>query len=75
MLLTLLQVFGGYASEAWIPHPHFRGTGESFVFQLTPSFAVYPWTGANEFFMLASKSYIGMGGGYGYSPSKHVSPQ
>eukprot|EP01128_Nolandella_sp_AFSM9_P004964 TRINITY_DN2344_c0_g1_i1.p1 TRINITY_DN2344_c0_g1~~TRINITY_DN2344_c0_g1_i1.p1 ORF type:complete len:1140 (+),score=204.21 TRINITY_DN2344_c0_g1_i1:31-3420(+) len=57
------HVFGGFASEEWTPNVGFKGTGQCFVFSLSPSFARYGWTGANELFMLAKQEYIAMGGG------------
>uniref|UniRef100_A0A6B2KWW9 Oxidation resistance protein 1 n=1 Tax=Arcella intermedia TaxID=1963864 RepID=A0A6B2KWW9_9EUKA len=56
--------FGGYASECWtVRGNHFFGTGECFVFSILPTFAVYKWTTANDYFMVATKEFIGMGGG------------
>jgi WD40 repeat protein len=56
-------VFGGYASEPWIPQPHFFGTGECFLFTLKPQFNAYKWTKANNLFMYAQRDGIAMGGG------------
>jgi len=51
-------------SEEWKDSGQkFFGTGECFVFSLKPKFACYKWTRANDYFMVATKEYIGMGGG------------
>jgi len=56
-------VFGGFASEEWRIQDSFFGTGETFVFSLLPKFFVYKWTGGNDYFLHATKEFIGMGGG------------
>ena len=58
-------VFGGYASAPWQPQDHYFGCGESFLFTLYPTLAIYPWANpANSLFMFASKDHFEMGGGY-----------
>jgi len=64
LMSAMTQVFGGYASEEWQSGIGFHGTGECFVFALKPKLAVYRWTEANDFFMIASKEFVAMGGGY-----------
>lgn len=61
---TAGYVFGGYATEEWQLNGSFTGTGECFVFALKPKVACYRWTGANEFFQIATREHFGMGGGY-----------
>lgn len=56
-------MFGGYGTEEWLLNGQFTGTGECFVFALKPKVACYRWTGANEFFQIATREHFGMGGG------------
>jgi hypothetical protein len=58
------NVFGGFASSAWETAESYFGTGESFLFSLYPELRVYPWSGKNEYYMLAKGDHIEMGGGY-----------
>jgi len=55
--------FGGFATAAWQPEPHYFGTGESFLFSAMPALHVHRWTGANAHFQLANSDSIAMGGG------------
>lgn len=57
------HVFGGYASEAWHVSRAFFGTGESFLFSILPNFAVYTWTGADDYYLVGKRDFLAMGGG------------
>jgi len=59
-------VFGGFVSQPWRKGHHYFGTGESFLLQVHPRFAVYRWTSANDFFAIAEPNYLALGGGGGY---------
>jgi len=39
------------------------GTGESFLFSLSPEFHVYKWTKVNDFFQFGENNFISIGGG------------
>lgn len=58
------DVIGAYCSEAWHVDTHYYGTGETFLFRLTPAFEAWRWTGDNDFFMMAEANAIMVGGGY-----------
>jgi hypothetical protein len=57
------HLFGGFASEPWAISKGFFGTGESFLFSILPTFAVYTWTGADDYYLLAKREFLAMGGG------------
>ena len=63
VLDTRGHCFGCFASEPWAPAHRYFGTGESFLFKASPTFEVYPWTGANAHFQLAKHDSLAMGGG------------
>lgn len=61
---TLGHVFGGFVSEEWRHSGNdYFGDGECFVFRVKPNFVAYYWTGANEYYVMANKQFIAMGGG------------
>ena len=67
-ILHPVQVFGAFASECLRMHPHFYGTGETFVFRLdTPEPKVYTWTLKNDFFMYAGTRSFSFGGGANFA--------
>lgn len=57
------HIFGGFASEPWHVSKTFFGTGESFLFSVVPTFAVYTWTGADDFYCIGKRDFLAMGGG------------
>ena len=57
------HIFGGFASHTWRKNVSFFGTGECFLFSLSPKIKMYSWTGANSQFLLAREECIGFGGG------------
>lgn len=57
------HIFGGFASEAWHVSKTFFGTGESFLFSIVPNFAVYNWTGADDYYCIGKRDFLAMGGG------------
>merc|ERR1711871_224988 len=74
------DVIGAFAPVSWEPpvgsptaklrnhnHLHYTGTGEAFLFRLTPAFQVFSWTQSNPYFMLADHESISFGGGGRFS--------
>ena len=58
----------GYIFGAYLGHPiemssHYYGTGESFVFQISPVPKVYRWTRANDLFFTSDRFSLAVGGG------------
>ena len=58
-------VFGAYTSDRWHREKIGRcyGTGEAFVFTVSPERARYSWTQANYLFQSGSSSSLSLGGG------------
>ena len=44
------NVFGALVSSPLVLSEHFYGTGETFLFQASPRFQVYNWSGDNPHF-------------------------
>eukprot|EP01105_Mastigella_eilhardi_P026115 TRINITY_DN738_c0_g1_i19.p1 TRINITY_DN738_c0_g1~~TRINITY_DN738_c0_g1_i19.p1 ORF type:complete len:634 (-),score=134.44 TRINITY_DN738_c0_g1_i19:260-2161(-) len=60
------NVFGVYISRPLaIRRGRFRGTGEDFLFTLTPTPAKYGWSHQNRYYMLVEHTQLACGGGYG----------
>ena len=63
------SVFGAYASESWRISTKYYGTGETFVFKLSPVAKAYHWApkgGAgerNDMFQFSREDCIAVGGG------------
>ena len=60
------HLLGGFSSASWerpTGNGRFTGTGESFVFTVSPKFATYAWTGKNSEFVLSRADMIAFGGG------------
>jgi len=47
---NISSIFGAFLSDAPKKSEHFEGTGQTFVFELKPTFNVYKWTGENTYF-------------------------
>ena len=66
-------VFGAYCSEPWHLAPRYYGTGETFVFQLSPKQVVWHWWSKkmdvqqNDYFMWGSSEALAVGGAGGYA--------
>lgn len=60
-------VFGAFASAIWKQDKAYYGTGETFVFSIAPSFAVYKWARSNSYFQFSSTDFIALGGGDHYA--------
>eukprot|EP00658_Telonema_sp_P-2_P006214 TRINITY_DN12374_c0_g1_i3.p1 TRINITY_DN12374_c0_g1~~TRINITY_DN12374_c0_g1_i3.p1 ORF type:complete len:267 (-),score=46.98 TRINITY_DN12374_c0_g1_i3:507-1307(-) len=62
------NVFGVFASEGWhIAHGYY-GTGEAFVFKLSPELKIFQWVpNSNNFILQAEETGLGVGGGAGGS--------
>eukprot|EP01132_Coremiostelium_polycephalum_P006110 gene6110-7614_t len=58
------QVFGAYTSEPWNPEStvHY-GSGETFLYKITPIRKKFSWTRENDFFMLSKDNFISLGSG------------
>ncbi|GBF88193.1 hypothetical protein Rsub_00905 [Raphidocelis subcapitata] len=60
------HVFGAFTTEAWRVAPRFYGTGETFVFQLEPHRAMWPWRVRapvkNDYFIYATQECLAVGG-------------
>lgn len=56
-------IFGHFSTERWHVDNTYYGTGESFLFSLSPEFHVYNWTKANDFYQFGDKSYLCTGCG------------
>ncbi|NXM34363.1 TLDC1 protein, partial [Oxyruncus cristatus] len=65
-------LFGGFASHSWEVKPKFQGDNRCFLFSVSPSLAVYTYTGYNDHFMYLNNGQqtmpngLGMGGQHGY---------
>jgi len=58
----------GFIFGAYLGHPielssHYYGTGESFVFQISPAPKVYRWTRVNNLFFTSDRFSLAVGGG------------
>lgn len=61
-------VFGGFCTELWKnvkTTSTYYGGGESFVFRLHPTTAMFRWTGKNRYWQQSSSDAIQIGGGGG----------
>eukprot|EP01083_Nonionella_stella_P009984 28542_1 len=57
------HTFGAYISESIkVGMDHF-GTGQTFVFTMSPEYIVYNWTQENDFFCIAQGDFLAVGGG------------
>eukprot|EP01026_Neomeris_dumetosa_P027596 TRINITY_DN22429_c0_g1_i5.p1 TRINITY_DN22429_c0_g1~~TRINITY_DN22429_c0_g1_i5.p1 ORF type:complete len:508 (-),score=60.56 TRINITY_DN22429_c0_g1_i5:441-1964(-) len=60
-------IFGCFASEQWKVHPRYYGSGETFVFQVSPHLIAHDWfrqsQESNEYFQYAQSDCLGVGGG------------
>jgi len=54
------SVFGAFASESWRKGSF--GTGQSFVFTMTPQVKVFNWAGKHSHFFNAQSTQLGIGG-------------
>ncbi|KAM6253175.1 MTOR-associated protein MEAK7 isoform 1-T3 [Porphyrio hochstetteri] len=65
-------IFGGFASHSWEVKPQFQGDNRCFLFSVSPSLAVYTYTGYNDHYMYLNHGQqtmpngLGMGGQHGY---------
>jgi len=57
------QVFGAYVSASWHISTSYYGTGETFVFSVSPEFRVHNWTRANNMFVLSKANFLSIGAG------------
>lgn len=57
-------VFGAYTpNAAWRAAKEYYGSGEAFVFTMSPSLNIFKWSRRNSFFQLGSAESIAIGGG------------
>ncbi|KAI7880372.1 TLD-domain-containing protein [Lichtheimia hyalospora FSU 10163] len=60
------QVFGAFLNETLKPSTSYYGTGECFLWtEKNQHVKIFPWTGKNEYMILADTDFIAMGGGDG----------
>lgn len=62
---TQHYVFGAYLSEGIVESHKYYGSGESFLFRLTPDPECYFWQGSNHYFMMGTNDYFTVGAGDG----------
>ena len=67
-LIFLLTAESGERIGAFLPgalkqSTHYYGSGESFVFHLDPTFSMYKWSKANQYFVSSTKEEFSIGGG------------
>jgi hypothetical protein len=55
--------FGCYSSDGFRNSRQYYGTGETFVFRMTPAFEMFGWTKVSEFFVSSCDDEIAVGGG------------
>eukprot|EP00605_Chrysophyceae_sp_TOSAG23-4_P000184 GSChrysophyteH1.ASY1.ANO1.218.1 assembled CDS len=56
-------VFGCYLSHGLENNSSYYGSGENFVFQLSPKPKVYRWTRENTYFFISDHRHLAVGGG------------
>ncbi|OHT08834.1 hypothetical protein TRFO_22596 [Tritrichomonas foetus] len=54
---------GAFASRGFQFSQQYYGSGETFVFKLTPKYEFYTWSQANKYFIASSEEEISIGGG------------
>ena len=62
---TRQYVFGAYLSEGIIESPKYYGSGETFLFRLSPDQKCFFWQGSNHYFMMGTHEYFTVGAGDG----------
>lgn len=74
ILLITLQIFGGFiASELLERHNNqFFGTGETFLFSLSPDVQCYTWTAEADLILRANDHELIIGSGGGYVNYSHL---
>ncbi|XP_028250616.1 nuclear receptor coactivator 7 [Parambassis ranga] len=63
---ALDEIFGAFLSHPLRPSETFYGTGETFLFMLSPRFKCFRWTGENSFFIKGDLDCFAIGGGSGH---------
>jgi len=56
-------IFGAFLSEKIHVAKSYYGTGETFLFSVSPTVNVYKWTRKNTFFMICEEDSLAIGGG------------
>ncbi|XP_043843379.1 MTOR-associated protein MEAK7 isoform X2 [Dromiciops gliroides] len=65
-------IFGGFSSHSWAVKGQFQGDSRSFLFTISPSIAVYTYSGYNDHYMYLNHGQqtipngLGMGGQFDY---------
>jgi len=57
------HVFGAFLTEGIKKSSCFYGTGESFLFKVSPTVETYPWTRQNELFTCCNDNFLAVGCG------------
>lgn len=60
---SLGERIGAYLPSSLKPSTEYYGSGDSFVFQLDPAFAIYKWSKLNQFFVSSTREEFSIGGG------------
>jgi len=69
------QIFGAFLNEPPKPAGRYIGTGECFLWKSSETplrFRAFPYSGINDYLILADAHYLSVGGGYvlyKYSPA------
>jgi hypothetical protein len=58
-------IFGSFVTAPWLRTNSYVGTGEMFLFTLSPQQRKYTWTGSNLYFFMAETKNFMIGGGSG----------
>ena len=56
-------IFGAYIAHGIESHSNYYGSGENFVFQISPTPQVYRWTRENNWFFISDHNHLAIGGG------------
>lgn len=57
------HIFGAFVTGDWRNNSSFYGTGESFLWTLSPEVHVYKWTSSNDYFQFSDSTQIALGSG------------
>ena len=61
------QIFGAFLNEPPKPTGRYIGTGECFLWKSSQTplrFRAFPYSGINDYLILADANYLSVGGGY-----------
>ncbi len=61
------SVFGAFMAHALQKSAAYYGSGENFVFRLSPDVEIYRWSKENHLFVLSDRTHLAIGGGDGFA--------